>query len=143
MIVGGGPERQKLEQLAQQLKLVKLPIFTGYRTDVANLYGVFDVFVLNSFAEGMSNTLLEAMACGLPVICTAVGGNSELIKSGQRGLQVPVANDRALVRAMDFYYSFPCERSTHGINARRYIEQKHSLNSMVRGYFDLYSSSAS
>ncbi len=107
VIVGDGPERRNLEAMVAETAGIRAPILTGYRPDVDRFYGLFDVFVLNSFAEGMSNTLLEAMASGLPVVCTPVGANPELVRHGERGLHVPVGDDNALASALRLYLSRP------------------------------------
>jgi len=138
VIVGDGPEKANLENLIRTLGISPSPILTGYRSDVARFYGLFDVFVLNSFAEGMSNTLLEAMSSGLPVICTPVGANVELIKDPDRGRFVPVGDEARLAEALREFAHSPDLRTGTGLNAREYVEKFHSLSEMIRQYSELY-----
>jgi sugar transferase (PEP-CTERM/EpsH1 system associated) len=137
VIVGDGPEKKNLENAIRTLDAVT-PILTGYRSDIERFYGLFDVFVLNSFAEGMSNTLLEAMSCALPVICTEAGANPELVGDGDRGRLVPAANSEALVAALQEYIGFPERRTAHGRAAHEFIKKNYSLSAMVKNYIDLY-----
>ena len=97
-----------------------------------------DCFVLPSLAEGVSNTILEAMASGLPVVATRVGGNSELIESGMTGVLVPPANSDALAQAMLGYYNDRGTARRHAKAARRVVEARFSLTRMVSDYTQLY-----
>ncbi len=110
----------------------------GERNDVARIMRSFDLFVLPSLAEGISNTILEAMATGLPVLATAVGGNPELIQAGVTGTLVPRADPESMARAMRAYAESPelCRR--HGIEARRTIERKFGMGAMVDAYMTIY-----
>jgi glycosyltransferase involved in cell wall biosynthesis len=139
VIVGDGPERLNLEKTIGALGLGSAVILTGYRVDVYRFYGLFDVFVLNSFAEGMSNTLLEAMACGLPVVSTSVGASSSVVSDGERGRLTAVGNDAELAGRIQSYKERPDLRAVHGAAARQFVEQEHSLSSMVGSYARLYS----
>src|SRR4030095_10984183 len=96
------------------------PLLLGYRSDTQRLFRSLDVFVLNSFGEGMSNTLLEAMATGLPVICTAVGGNVEVVTNRHTGIVVSPGDDLALGEALCEYAHFADVRRLYGQNARRF-----------------------
>ena len=138
IIVGDGPERQNLESLIQALGVGQSVILAGYRSDIQRFYGLFDVFVLNSFAEGMSNTLLEAMSSGLPVIATSAGANPELITDGRHGCLIPIAQEDALVNALLRYIDSPAYRLVHGHAARDFVMQNHSLSAMIQSYINLY-----
>jgi glycosyltransferase involved in cell wall biosynthesis len=142
VIVGDGPARSKLETILGRSSCVPRPLLTGFRSDVENVYAAFDVVALNSFAEGMSNTLLEAMASGLPVVCTSVGGNVELVEDGHRGRLIPAGDSRALADAFNAYMRSPQMRASHATNARRFVVEHFSLRSMVDRYVDLYESVA-
>ena len=141
VIAGDGPERVKIEKLLAS-SFVQRPILLGARSDVAELYRAFDLFVLNSFAEGMSNTLLEAMASGLPAVCTAVGGNVELVQDGRHGILIKASDDMALAEAIRQYVRSPEMRIAHGYNARSLIVDQFSLEQMVHSYISLYESAA-
>ncbi|MEW5977984.1 MAG: glycosyltransferase [Acidobacteriota bacterium] len=142
VIAGEGPDRSRIEQLLQQERLDPVPLLLGYRRDVAELYGLFDIFVLNSHAEGMSNTALEALASGLPVVATNVGGNPEIVQNGVCGCLVPVDDEGSLARAIQDYATDVDKRLRHGQGARQLALQRHSLHSMVRRYVELYESCA-
>jgi glycosyltransferase involved in cell wall biosynthesis len=97
-----------------------------------------DLFVLPSLAEGVSNTILEAMATGLPVVATAVGGNPELVEEGETGKLVPRGEPRAMAEAMLSYYASPTECRRHGRRARDVAVRRFSMSMMVSNYLELY-----
>lgn len=138
-IVGDGPLRADLEKLASQLGLMNFIEFMGSRRDVPEILRDLDIFVLSSKSEGFSLTLLEAMASGLPVVSTDVGGNREIVVDSQTGFLVPPDNidlfakklgrltvDRALARQM-------------GREGRKRVEEMFSLRRMVARYEKAYS----
>jgi sugar transferase (PEP-CTERM/EpsH1 system associated) len=141
VIAGDGPERSKIESFLRP-PFAPQPLLLGARADVDQLYRTFDLFVLNSFAEGMSNTLLEAMATGLPAACTAVAGNMELVIDGKRGTLVRPGDDFALAETISKYIGSPEMRAAHGHNARAFIVEHFSLERMIRQYVSLYESAA-
>ncbi len=110
----------------------------GYRDDAAALYGCLDVFTLPSRREGVSNTVLEAMASGLPVVATAVGGNPEIVVAGETGRLVPPADPDAMAAALAGYVDAPQAAQAHGTAGRRRAEQTFSLDAMVAGYLAVY-----
>ncbi len=140
MIVGDGPERSKIEQHAAMAALKPEPLLLGYRRDVERFYRMFDVFVLNSFGEGMSNTLLEAMASRLPIICTDVGDNAELIADRQRGIVIEPGNVPALADAIAQYVHCPDRSVAYADNAQRFAAENFSLRQMVNQYVAMYES---
>lgn len=138
VIVGDGPTR---EQCLAQLKnsgLEQVAWLPGAQSDIATVMRAFDIFVLPSLGEGISNTILEAMASGLPVVATQVGGNPELIIENQTGLLVPAGDIDALARALQKYCADLDLRHAHGLAARRRIEQEFSITAMIEGYMDVY-----
>jgi sugar transferase (PEP-CTERM/EpsH1 system associated) len=141
VIAGDGPERSKIQNLLHT-SFDPAPLLLGACTDVEQLYRCFDLFVLNSFAEGMSNTLLEAMASGLPTICTAVGGNVELVADHERGILVDPGDDVALAEAIRGYMTSPEMAKRHGSNGRSFIARHFSLEQMIQRYVGLYESVA-
>ena len=100
MLVGDGPLYSSLKDYVTEIGLSDLVWMAGDRDDVAELMQLMDVFVLPSLAEGISNTVLEAMATGLPVIATNVGGNPELISEGENGRLVKVGDEEGLAEAI-------------------------------------------
>ena len=99
-LVGDGPSRESLERLTAELGLEGHVRFLGYRQDVATLLRRPQVFLLSSISEGISLTLLEAMAAGLPVVATDVGGNREVVLNGATGALVPSREPRPLAEAV-------------------------------------------
>jgi len=97
-----------------------------------------DLFVLPSLGEGISNTILEAMACGLPVIATDVGGNPELVLPGKTGTLVPAADHEEMAQALLTYARDPARMSEVGKAARAEIEARFSMEAMVAGYLRVY-----
>jgi glycosyltransferase involved in cell wall biosynthesis len=110
----------------------------GERHDVPDILRSLDCFVLPSRSEGICNTILEAMATGLPIVATGVGGNPELVVDGQSGTIVPPADSVALARAFLRYFEQPTLARQHGSAARHRAERHFSLESMVDAYDGLY-----
>jgi len=142
VIVGDGPLRAEIECCLRRSSFTYEPVLLGYRPDVERIYRMFDIFVLNSFAEGMSNTLLEAMASELPVICTAVGGNAELVTHGRTGILVPAGADQTLADAIEQYLISPHDRKSYAADARRFAVNTFSIRRMIDAYSALYESVA-
>ena len=137
-VVGDGPLRDKLAHKAQSLGVLELVWFPGARNDIPELMRSFDLFALSSIAEGTPVTLLEAMACGLPVVATAVGGIPEVVQDGVNGALVPASNPQALANALDLYAADAARVALHGAAARTNIERHYSVAAMVGAYTALY-----
>jgi glycosyltransferase involved in cell wall biosynthesis len=127
-----------VEHRVRELGLGERIWMAGSRGDIPELMRGLDVFVLPSLAEGISNTILEAMACGLPVIATAVGGNPELVEEGRTGLLVPPADPAAMARAMETCALDADLRRGAGAAGRARAEQRFSLDAMVQAYLGVY-----
>jgi len=138
VIVGDGSLRNKLENQTYQLGIKNKVIFMGERDDVPEILKTFDIFVLPSLNEGMSNTILEAMATGIPVIASNVGGNPELVIDGRTGFLFPTNDVESLVQKIKTYILHLELKQKHGYNARKRAEEKFSLDQMVRRYEELY-----
>lgn len=138
VIVGDGPLRPGLQQMVAAAGAEAVAWFPGQRNDIDRLLRSMDIFVLPSLNEGISNTVLEAMASGLPVIATDTGGNSELVENGATGYLVPVSKPDALARAIDNYIREPGLLVEHGARARRRAEKRFSLERMVEDYLSVY-----
>jgi sugar transferase (PEP-CTERM/EpsH1 system associated) len=136
-IVGEGPLHDEIESILADGGVADLAWLPGARDDVPDVLRAFDVFVLPSLAEGISNTILEAMASGLPVIATDVGGNAELIEHGVSGMLVPSDDVGALGRAIE-QYATPAVARAVGLAARRRAENVLGLDAMVARYAALY-----
>lgn len=138
LIVGDGPMRTELQQTVDNLSLHDVVWMAGERSDIADLMAQMDVFVLPSLAEGVSNTVLEAMASGLPIIATNVGGNPELVSPGINGLLVPVDDDQALAKAIVKLASEKQLCDDMGSNSRKRIEDNFNWNKTVNQYLEIY-----
>lgn len=138
LIVGDGPERTALEAQAHRLGLGERVIFAGHRTDVPLLMGGMDLFVLPSIWEGMPNVVLEAMAAGLPVVATAVGGTPEIVVEGETGLLVPPRDPAALAEAMERLLADPALRLQMGRAGRDRVQQYFDIERTIRLNEELY-----
>jgi len=138
VIAGDGPCRGELGALVSTLGLEKRVRLLGSRSDIPVVLAALDVFALPSIAEGISNTILEAMATGLPIVATRVGGNPELVEDGRSGVLVPVQDEASLAAALDAYLDDGHLRTLHGKGARDRVVQHFSLERMGQAYTDLY-----
>jgi glycosyltransferase involved in cell wall biosynthesis len=137
-LLGTGSLDTELERLAQELGIASSVHFQGQVTDVIPFLQESDIFVLPSKAEGISNALLEAMACGLPCVTTNNAGNRFVISSGENGLLVPVDDDTALAEAILQCISDQQLRELLGRNARMTVELHYSIESVAKRYVQLY-----
>jgi len=138
VLVGDGPMRPAVERLIAQHGLGDRVWLAGERADVAEIMRGLDCFVLPSLGEGISNTVLEAMATRLAIIATRVGGNAELIEPGMTGLLVPPGDRDALADALVRYASDRATARRHAKAARRVAQSRFSLARMVTDYCSLY-----
>lgn len=139
VLVGDGPEKERLLSLRESLSCRDRIHLLGQRDDVAEALRMMDAFVLPSRSEGICNALLEAMATGLPLAATAVGGNVELVRDGDTGMLVPSDDEDAMSSALS-RLAEPGAQERFGLNARRRAEEEFSVLSMVESYESLYSS---
>lgn len=138
IMVGDGPLRPAAQAILEAAGMADLAWLPGERQDVPDIMRSLDCFVLPSMSEGISNTILEAMASGLPVIATAVGGNPELVAEGQSGLLVPPSDPAQLAAALIELADDPERARTMGKHGRQLVESNYSLGAMVRHYQQLY-----
>ena len=139
VIIGDGPLARNLQEKAKSLNALEDIVFTGYRRDVLELLMAFDVFVLPSLAEGLSIALLEAMARGLPVIASKVGGIPEVCGKNACSILVSPKNVSALASAMVKIASLDeKERKNLGVNARKRIKDEFSVDLMVGKLTEIY-----
>ncbi len=137
-LVGDGAERSKLEALARDLKLDRNVEFLGERHDIPDLLRQAGFFVSSSTTEGISLTILEAMAVGLPVVTTNVGGNPEIVVEGGTGRLVSPRSPDELALAMRQMLADRDAWPVMGQLGRQRIEKHFNVRSMVRQYEDLY-----
>jgi glycosyltransferase involved in cell wall biosynthesis len=133
-----GEEEVKLSKQVENLGIVDNVRFLGWRPDVGEIMSCFDIFVLPSLNEGMGRVLVEAMATGLPIVASRVGGIPDLVKHGENGLLVPPADEGALERAISDLLSDEARRKRMGETGKR-ICRPYSIEAMVEKIDDLYS----
>lgn len=138
VMIGDGPLRAESQALLDAAGVGGLAWLPGERNDVAEILRGLDCFVLPSLAEGISNTILEAMASGLPVIATNVGGNPELVSEGKTGQLVPTSDVEAMARALLSYAMAPEQARSAGRAGRAEVERLFSMEAMVGAYQGLY-----
>ncbi len=138
VLVGEGALQGRLEEQAKSLGLAGQVHFLGHRTDIANVLGAMDVFVLSSDYEGTPLSVVEAMASGLPIVSTAAGGVPELVECGKEGLIVPLGDVRGLSDFMTFLFKEPEVRRAMGMAAARRAREDFDVSAMVHAYEGLY-----
>jgi sugar transferase (PEP-CTERM/EpsH1 system associated) len=138
LIIGEGGARAKCIDMLREAGAESLGWFPGERADIPELMRAMDIFVLPSLGEGISNTILEAMSTGLPVIATRVGGNVELVKEGVTGTLIPPEAPEDLMAAILNYYEHPELITSHGAAAREKIQASFSMEAMTNGYLRVY-----
>jgi sugar transferase (PEP-CTERM/EpsH1 system associated) len=138
VLVGDGPLRARLEQQIRDAGLQDCVFLAGARSDVAPAMRSLSLFALSSIAEGTPVTMLEAMASGLPVVSTAVGGIPDLVVDGATGSLVPARDPQAMAEALAAYVRAPALARAHGAAGRERIERHYSVSAMLGAYVDLY-----
>jgi len=138
VIAGDGPTRPAVEEMLVQGGVRHLAWLAGERADVPEILRTMDLFVLPSLSEGISNTILEAMATGLPVIATRVGGNAELVEDGLTGELMRPREITALSELLVSYFRDPQRARRHGRAGRIRAERQFSLDRMAAEYDRLY-----
>jgi sugar transferase (PEP-CTERM/EpsH1 system associated) len=140
VIVGDGPARAECQALADAAGLGAQVLFPGDRSDTPDWLRAFDIFVLPSLGEGISNTILEAQACGLPVVATRVGGTPELVQEGRSGALWSPGDVDGLADLLAAYAADPLRRQREGLAGRARIEQDFSWPRTAAAYQSVYES---
>ena len=138
VLVGDGPVREQLSELARSFDCRDRVIFLGHRTDAAALTRQFDVFCLASSFEGMSNSLMEAMASNVPVVVSDIASNQELVEHEQTGLVFPHGDGAAMMKALKRVLEDTELAEQMGRAALKLMTERHSVEQMVQGHIDLY-----
>jgi glycosyltransferase involved in cell wall biosynthesis len=138
VIVGEGDLDPELQTLVRTLGLERQLHLLGRRSDMPEVLSAFDLFVLSSHDEGMSNAILEAMAMEKPVVATAVGGTGEVVRHGHSGLLVPAKDPEALAAAISEVLAQPLRAREMGRLGRRIVHEGFSAQAMVRQMERLY-----
>ncbi|MBB5320690.1 glycosyltransferase [Marinobacter oulmenensis] len=138
LLVGDGPEREKLETQARELSLEKSVVFTGFQENPADYLGLMDVFLLPSFTEGTSMTLLEAMSLGVPVIASRVGGTPEIVEHEKTGFLFDSGDEDGLLKAVKTLLDDPEAKRQMTTSAWKRFQQRFSARQMADQYQSLY-----
>lgn len=138
LVVGTGPQRDSIEREIERRHLGSIVRFAGYCDDVEDWLAMADVFVHPSLSEGMTNAALEAMASGLPIVATRVGGLQEMVVDGVTGRLVSGGDVAALAAAMTSYCADAVARGKHGNAGRARVLAEFTLQAMISGYVTLY-----
>ena len=139
LIVGDGPERHALEQMVKDKELDSCVIFAGFQDDIENWLSVFDVFVLPSLTEGTPMALLEAMATGVPVIATKVGGVPKVVNNQENGLLVPSGDHQAIINGLNMLKNNPELRARLAKAGTDTIKANYSVDMWCRKIEKVYS----
>ena len=138
ILVGDGPERERLAAKAKSVGIDRFVHFHGVTEDPADMLKAADLFVLPSLAEGMSNSLLEAMATALPCVASNIGGNQDLLGPADAGVLIAGSSPTVWARALINLINDPDRRARLGENARKRIDDVYALERVVDRYVDLY-----
>ncbi|HVJ27690.1 MAG TPA: glycosyltransferase family 4 protein [Vicinamibacterales bacterium] len=138
VIAGEGELRPTLEHLIKHLNLEKHVILAGFRPDVLSMHKAFDIFVMSSITEGLGTSLLDAMACGRPIVATTAGGMPEVVQDGKTGILVPPRDDRALADGIIRLLKDPALRERMGTAGLALAEARFSAERMVADTLRVY-----
>jgi len=139
-LVGDGSERPSLESRIAELGLEDAVEILGTRYDVPAILARADAACLPSLAEGLPNAVMEAMAAGLPVVATAVGGTPELVIPGETGLLAPPGAAEELAEALLAVLADPVHARSMGARGRKLIAREYSLDALASGHAAMYGS---
>ncbi|QSP96532.1 glycosyltransferase [Marinobacter salinisoli] len=138
LLVGDGPERRNLESLTKDLKLDEAVIFAGFQENPADFLSLMDIFLLPSFTEGTSMTLLEAMSLGIPTVATRVGGTPEIVAEDKTGILVESNDLSEFAIAIRTLLDHPGKKKRAEMGAKARFENKFSAKEMVKQYQFIY-----
>lgn len=138
VLVGDGVESERLIHQSRELGIDRNVVFAGRRRDAAKLMGAFDFSVLGSSQEGFPNVIMESLACGVPVVSTAVGGVEELITDGVNGRLVPFGDVVAMAGAISWMIEHPDERKRMGAAGRERVAAEFSTERMISATEEIY-----
>jgi sugar transferase (PEP-CTERM/EpsH1 system associated) len=138
VFIGDGALRGEIEREISVAGIAPLCWLTGSSDEVPAMLRGLDLFALPSLNEGISNTILEAMATGLPVVATRVGGNTELVTEGRTGVLCAARDPQSMAAALLAYATEPARARQHGAEARKTVERDFALARMVQDYVSVY-----
>jgi sugar transferase (PEP-CTERM/EpsH1 system associated) len=137
-IIGDGPLLPAIRAKVASAGLTDMVWLPGARTDIADILRSFTIFAMSSIAEGTPGSALEAMASGLPVVGTRVGGIPEVIEDGVTGCVVPPSDAMAMAVALEHYIAEPERAFRHGAAGRERVQRRYNMAGMMAAYMSLY-----
>ena len=138
LLIGEGPLREKLQEMVDENGLTDHFLFLGLRTDVKELLNLLDIMLLPSLWEGLPNVVLEAMACGKPIIASAVDGTPEAVVDDVTGILIPPKDPRALEKAIITLLNDRDKLKKMGENARKRAEESFSIQRQIENFNNLF-----
>jgi len=138
VLLGDGPEYRRLAALADSLGITRRVLFAGYRKDIAAIFQVMDFLVLPSHTEGLPMVILEAFACGKPVVATTVGGVPEVVRQGETGLLIPEGDVAGLRRAMGAMLMDQPARERMGKGAYAWVRERFGIRRYAAEFADVF-----
>jgi glycosyltransferase involved in cell wall biosynthesis len=138
VIAGEGELRAQLERQIKDRRLEKHVFLLGFRPDVLSVHKAFDIFVMSSITEGLGTSLLDAMACGKPIVATTAGGMPEVVADGETGILVPPRDDETLAAAIVKLLTHERLRDSMGAAGGRRVRERFSSERMVQDTLTLY-----
>ncbi|HYQ47784.1 MAG TPA: glycosyltransferase family 4 protein, partial [Thermodesulfovibrionales bacterium] len=131
LIVGDGPRRQELERMAEDMNIRQYLIFTGFVEDIGALYACTDIAILSSWSEGLPQSVLQALACSVPVIATRVGGVPEVVIPGKTGILVEAGDHEGLAREIIAVLREPAAARQMALAGKEFVKGRHSIQHML------------
>jgi glycosyltransferase involved in cell wall biosynthesis len=138
LIVGDGPRQSELERMVRDLGISEYVIFAGFVDNIPEIYSFSDAAVLSSWSEGLPQSLLQAMASGVPVIATRVGGVPEIVINEETGILVDAGDHEALAEGIVRILRDSTEAVRFTENAKKLVSEEHSLTHMIDRIEELY-----
>jgi glycosyltransferase involved in cell wall biosynthesis len=138
LVVGGGRIQEEVQRKAEELGLADIVHFFGMRRDIPDLLAAMDIFTIPSHSEGLCRALLEAMAAGLPVIASEVGGMPEVVRHEENGLLIPARDPEALGQAMLRLLADPEWAKALGDKAKAHVREHFSKDRMAKEINEIY-----
>lgn len=138
LLAGDGPERAKMEEKAQELRVADRVVFLGNRNDIPELLSACDVFILPSILEGLPLSILEAMSASKPVIATDIGGTNEIIIDGESGLLVPPGDSKALAEKIKLLLSDKSLAKRLAVAGKERVLREFSTEIMIERVTNIY-----
>jgi glycosyltransferase involved in cell wall biosynthesis len=138
LIVGEGPARERLEKLSEDLGIARHVVFTGFIENIPEIYSFTDVAVLSSWSEGFPQSILQAMASGVPVVATKVGGVPEVVFHEKTGILIEPGDHEGLAKGIIRILNKPGEALRFAANAKELVLKEHSIEHMIDKIEGLY-----